>query len=742
MRDASSAGANALYRYSFAFMCLVLLGSNTVLAEESNTTAALYLEEIIVTAQRRAQNIQDIGASITVITGERFRELSFRTVTDVSEQVPNLTFATPAGESTILALSLRGIGLNDLSDTNESPVAVYVDDVYVGILTAQTGQLFDLERVEVVRGPQGTLYGRNTTGGLVHFVTKLPTDVFDAHTEVVIGNDSRIKLEAAVGGPLSDRISGRLSVLHDSDEGYQTNRTTGQSFGTKDISRVRGQLRISLTDDLDIRFTGFAGETDNRPTLYKARGLLASTGERCADSDIIARNCIDGFGYRDPVADPHSVELHPDLIGPRQQIDHQGGSMTATWELDTVTLTSITAMSSLNKVDWDGAFENPDFLFQSGQLLDAEQLTQEIRAAFSTQSADYIAGLFYFGDTKKGSIPFNSPFDYDTRYDQDTDSYAAYTHGEWQLSERWSLSLGARYTRELKKLDFLVLPGTIAGAGLTFQDELDTDHVSWNIGANWHITEDTMLFANIAHGFKSGGWNAGGFVVIEAQIAPFKNETADTFETGIKVMMLDDRMRFNATGFYYDYQDLQAFTQANVNGLPLSALTNAGGADIYGFEAELTWRPADGLDVSLGLGWLDTSTKDFFSFEGLTSGGEPIIEDLSGAELVLAPRINANGLIRHFSQIGSGQLIAQIDFSYSDSYFFDTDNAPLDVSDSTVLWNGRLAWRFPGERFEIALFGRNITDEQKVIEGFDIFDTQMLIYNHARSFGISMFYKY
>jgi iron complex outermembrane receptor protein len=232
------------------------------------------------------------------------------------------------------------------------------------------------------------------------------------------------------------------------------------------------------------------------------------------------------------------------------------------------------------------------------------------------------------------------------------------------------------------------------------------------------------------------------FVVIVDQIEPFKNETVDTFEIGIKKTLLENRMRLNATAFYYDYQDLQAFTQANVNGLPLSALTNAGGADIYGFEAEFEWLPTDAVNATLGLGWLDTKTKNFFSFEGLTSGGEPIIEDLSGGELVLAPRLTANGILTYTSRWSGGDLIAQVDFSYSDSYFFDTDNAPLDVSDSAVLWNGRLSWQFPGDKLEIALFGRNLANEKKVIEGFDIFDTQMLIYNHARIYGISMIYRY
>ena len=719
-----------------------LAASPSASAADVAGTAPTHLEEIIVTAQRRAQNIQEIGASITALTGHQFRNLSYRTVNDLSEQIPNLTFATPAGESTLPALSLRGVGLNDLSDSNEGPVAVYVDEVYLGALTAQAGQMFDLERVEVLRGPQGTLYGRNTTGGLIHFVTKSPTDEFDAYSEFVIGNDSRIKLEAALGGRLTERLSGRISLLYDTDDGYQIDRTSGQSFGTKDVSAVRGQVGFAATDKLNIKFAAYAGSTDNRPTLYKARGLLTVTGERCTDAEIVARQCFDGFGYRDPLSDPNSVELHPDVIGPTQKIDNQGGNISAIWTSDNLSLTSITAVASLEKVDWDGAFANPDFLFQSGQLLDADQFSQELRAGFSTTSADYVAGLFYFSDTKKGSIPFNSPFDYDTRFDQDTEALAAFAHGLWQLSQQWSLAVGARYSRERKKLDFLVLPGTIAGAGLAFQDDLDTDHVSWNIGVTWQADEDTMLFSNFAHGFKSGGWNAGGFVVIVDQIAPFRNETVDTFELGIKKTLLENRMRFNATAFYYDYQDLQAFTQANVNGLPLSALTNAGGANIYGFEAELTWRPADALVATLGLGWLHTETEDFFSFEGLTPGGESIIEDLSGGELVLAPRLTANGVLSHTSRWSGGELVAQVDFSYSDSYFFDTDNASLDVSDSAVLWNGRLSWRFPGDKFEIALFGRNLTDEQKIIEGFDIFDTQMLIYNHARVYGISALYKY
>lgn len=723
-----------------ATLCTVLACASPSIAED--TTGVARIDEVIVVSQRREQNLQDVAASVTAMSGERFLESAFRTVTDLSEQVPNLTFATPAGEATNLALSLRGVGLNDLSDTNEGPVAVYVDDVYLGNLTAQAGQMFDLDRIEVVRGPQGTLYGRNTTGGLVHFVTKSPTEEFDAYAEVAVGTDSRIKLETAIGGPLSNTLSGRISLLHDSDDGYQTDRTSDDSFGTKDISAIRGQLSIVVTESLELSLSAYTASMDNRPTLYKARGLLTATGERCSDSDIVARQCFDGFGYRDAVSDPDSIELHPDMIGPRQEIDNHGGNITAIWSLNDMTITSISATTSLEKIDWDGAFANPNDLFQSGQLLDADQFTQEVRAAFATEHADYVLGLFYFGDNKKGSIPFNSPFDYDTRFDQDTDAYAAFAHSEWQLAENWSLAVGARYSRERKALDFLVLPSTIAGAGLAFVDDLDTDNVSWNIGVSWHATKDTMLFANHAHGFKSGGWNAGGFVVIVDQIAPFDDESVDTLEVGVKTMLLDSRLRLNATGFYYDYSDLQAFTQANVGGLPLSALTNAGSADIHGFEAELLWQATDLLEASFGIGWLETRTKDFFSFEGLTPGGDPIIEDLSGSDLVLAPRVTANGLIRYVPQLANGRLTAQVDFSYSDSYFFDTDNAPLDVSDSAVLWNGRLAWQLPGERLEIALFGRNLTDERKIIEGFDIFDTQMLIYNHARSYGVSVTYRH
>jgi iron complex outermembrane receptor protein len=719
-----------------------LIGAGIAHAGATDAGAAARIEEIIVTAQRREQNMQDIGASITALSGSRFQELSFRTVTDLSEQVPNLTFATPAGESTLLALSIRGIGLNDLSDSNEGPVAIYVDDVYVGILTAQAGQLYDLERVEVVRGPQGTLYGRNTTGGLVHFVTRLPGTELEGYAELAVGNDSRLKIEAAVGGPLSNRVSGRISVLHDSDDGYQVNRTTAQNFGTKDISSLRAQLRFFASERLDINLMAFTSSTDNRPTLYKARGLLTATGERCTDPQIVARECFDGFGYRDPVSDPHSVELFPDIIGPRQEIDNDGGSITINWVSDTLTLESITAASTVDKVDWDGAFANPNDLFQSGQLLDAEQFSQELRAAWSVPSADYVLGLFYYSDNKSGGIPFNSPFDYDTDFNQDTEAYALFGHGEWQLSERWAISVGARYSRERKELDFIVPPSTVAGAGFTFQDELDTDNVSWNVGVNWRPVDSMLLFANFAHGFKSGGWNAGGFVVIEEQIAPFDDETVDMLELGIKTDLLDNRLRINATTFFYDYQDMQAFTQANVNGLPLSALTNVGGADIFGFEVEALWHPTESLETSFGVGWLDTSTKDFFSFEGLTPGGEPIIEDLSGNKLVLAPRLNANGIARYSAPLAGGRLLAQIDFSYADSYFFDTDNAPLDVSDSATLWNARLAWRLPGDNVEIALFGRNLTDEEKIIEGFDIFDTQMLIYNHARIYGISLIYRH
>ncbi len=710
------------------------------------------LEEVVVTATKREQSVQDVGGSVTAISGLQFRELGFDTVGDVASQVPNFSFAHPAGDGSNPALSIRGVGLNDFADSNEGPVAMYIDEVYLGSLAGQTTSLFDLQRVEILRGPQGTLYGRNTTGGLAHFVTNKPTDDVEAFGEVTVGTHGRIKFEGAVSGPLSDRVRGRLSVFHDENDGLQERDPgSGAKGNARDMDAVRAQLDIDVTDELSMLLNFHAGFIRNTAQLYKFRGQLdPATFTPCNLEQMESFACVNAFGNQDP---------NPNLDEPFTQgrgktpldVDVFGGSAKIDWQRDEWGLVSITAVETVDKFHQDTTGSFLPLVLQPIFTVDATQVTQEIRLSYTTDDFKGLLGFYYFNDEKLGGNKLTPPFDpaafplnYDIFHDQDTEALAFFAHTDWSFAPDWNLELGIRYTTEDKTLLDTVDTGLLffPAPSFVFEDTFETDNVSWNVGLDWQLHENTLLFANIARGFKSGGWNSGGLISDISQLDPFDDENVTTYEAGFKTTLMDGRLRVNATGFYYDYEDFQAFTQADINGLPVSRLQNAGNAEITGFEMEIYIQPLNFFEAQFGVGYLDTETSDFFSTEADGMGGTTTV-NLSGTKMVFAPKWTANGLMRVFYSMFGGETSARVSFSYSDDYFYDSDNNITAIGGDYTIWNARVAWRGgPSDRYEIAGYVNNFTDKLYVVEGFSIAAANQLMANRQRTAGVSFSVNY
>lgn len=738
---------------------LVTAGAGVVFAASQLASAGI-LEEITVTAQKREQNIQDVGGSITAISGEQFKELGFDTVLDVATQTPNLNFSAPSGAGSNPSISIRGVGISDFADSNEGPVAMYIDEVYLGSLAGQAANVFDIERIEVLRGPQGTLYGRNTTGGLVHFVTNKPTEELEGYAELTYGSWGKTKFEGAVSGSLSDTIRGRISLYHDENDGTQRDRGTGERGNVVDVTAYRGQLDIDLGDELVLELNAHGGKIDNKTQLYKHRGLLDAGGAPCSVSAVEARQCFDAFGFRDPESDPRSVLT--DGIGQTPlEIDTFGAYAKLTWARDEWELVSITAYEEVDKYLQDTTF--PGFIGSTppmpiGLLLhpffftDNSQITQELRLSHTTDEFTWVAGFYYFDDEKDGGQGIGSdsrlppgapPATYDLDFVQNTEALALFWHADWHFAENWTLEVGIRYSEEEKDLVDFVDPGTVFGgpgiSAFTFRDDIDTNNVSWNLGLDWQINDDILVFGNISRGFKSGGWNSGGLVVSPIELEAFDDEILTTYEIGIKSSWADGKVRANASAFYYDYEDFQAFTQSDNNGFPVSRLQNAGNATIYGAELELTLAPTDYLEAQLGFGYLDSETEDFVAFDRLDAMGNPLFIDLSGTEMTLSPDFTANGLVRVYFPLFGGEISAQVAVTHSESYFIDSNNDPLGASGKFTLWNARVAWKGgPDDRYEIAAYVENLSDEEYLVEGFNIAGGQSLIYNERRLAGVTL----
>ena len=739
-------------------------GAGSAAAQAGETDGgSYYIEEIVVTAQKREQNIQDVGSSITAFSGEQYRELGFENAASVAAQTPNFSFGQPAGEGTNTTLSIRGVGLNTVVDSIEGAVAMYVDEVYQGTLAAQGVSMFDVERVEVLRGPQGTLYGRNTTGGLVHFISRRPSEQFEAFGQLTYGTHDQVRFEGAAGGPLSDNLRARLSYYHNQNDGNQVDRANSRRGSVVNIDAVRGQLDIDLSSEANLLLKLQLASVDNTPTLYKHRGLLTAPafagGVHCEPQAVLQRQCVDLFGYRDADPDPRSHETNADTA-PYLKNEVWGASAKLTWGRNGWEAVSVTAVQNVDKDHLELPAPTPAAPVESNWVIDSKQFSQEFRISNSSDRLTWMLGAYYYSDEKPGNInvpsfdtvpvfgfpipPLPGDLFYTTDYSQDTETAAVFGHLNWNLTEQLELKLGLRWTDEKKTLDFSVVDSgffQVPDPEFSLSDTFKTNAPSWNLGLNWFAGDETMLFANVARGIKTGGFNSGTIVTTPFQLQPFDDETMLMYEAGVKTTQIDGRLRANLTAFINDYEDFQALTSADAGGLglPVPQLTNAGNVLIAGFEAELAFSPVDFFEVLLGLGYLDTETKDFISFTGLDSNGEPRFEDFSGSELTLSPKLSYNGVFRFRQPLLGGEGSLQVDFTHSDEYYFHTNNEPINVGGDFTIWNARAAWQSNDGRYEIAVFARNLSDEEYIVEGFEALEMQSLIYNgNDRTFGISL----
>ena len=708
------------------------------------------IEEVVVVAQKREQNIQDVGSSVTAVTGAQFKELGMDNVAGITAQTPNFSYAAPLGEGTTPGLSIRGVGVNSFTDTAESPVAMYVDEVFLGTLPGQGSLLFDIERVEVLRGPQGTLYGRNNTAGLAHFITRKPSADFEAYGEATFGSYDRIKFEGAAGGSLSDAVRGRVSFLHDENDGYQVDRIRGGRAASANIEAYRLQLDIDLSAEAYLYLNLHGANMDNIPTIYKHRGLVTAAGDDCAIEAIEARQCFDVFGFRDDNPDPNRVTLDPNFDVSLEN-DTFGTSAKFVWERGPWQLVSITAFENVDKSHTEASFSGIDLPNASTFAIDSDQFTEELRLHNNGDSMNWLLGFYYYTDSKEGFQDVGPPqfTSFNNAYDQDTDAFAFFAHWDRRIADRLIAKAGVRFTSEKKDVSNVVDPGgefnwdsppdMPAFPPFTREDDFESDDLSWDFGLNWELGDNSLLFANIARGFKSGGFNTSGFLGTPEELEPYDSEEVTMYEVGLKTTQMGGLLRINITAFYNDYKDFQAFTQ---NLLPsgtntVDRLTNAGNAEVLGFEAELMAAPTDWFEMQLGLGYLNTDTSDFINV-GL--GGA--VTDLSGAELVLSPELSANGIFRLMQPMMGGKGTLQVDFNYSDEYFFGASNEPIDVGGDYVIWNARAAWTSNDGRYQVAVFAKNLGDKDYISEGFNFLGMQSLIYNRPRTAGVSLTIAY
>jgi iron complex outermembrane receptor protein len=715
----------ALRATGVASSLLLALSAPTVSAAtsaEGAPKAAKALKAVIVTAQKREESVQDVPVAISTLDGAKIREATDATPGDFARLVPNLYGSPTGGRSGRPRWFLRGVGVNTSSLV--SPIGVYADEVFLSALDFHTAPSFDLDRVEVLRGPQGTLWGKNTTGGAIHFVSKKPSFDRDGYLKLGFGNYNQKELQGAWGGPISgDSVAGRISFYQESRDGYVKNLYTGdEDTGAFNDNAVRGQLLFLPTENLDILLNLHYRDLDNSGTPGYPIGTRP--------------NGADNFGYiaptgsRPKIGDPIAVNTDTDGNN-----NFAGQNLKVNWHVGDYTLTSITAYEKTDGYAFGDREQSPNEVIRTYASSDVNQFSQELRLASPTDRAlSWIGGLYYFSDSQSfdntsatlPSIPqvFGTYFQ-NTVGHVDTESYAAFGQIAYELSDRLKLSAGLRWTWE--QID-IAQNGVDAGARgsttftnagewwrrssvrgplrtvVTQEESNEWDDWTYDFSPSYRLYDNVLTFFRYAHGFRSGGYSAGA--TAQSSVNTVDPETIDSYEIGVKSEWLDGRLVANATAFYYDWKDMQLNIQGVTStGLNGSTLFNAALGKGKGAEFEVTYLPLENLRLSANVGLLSARYEDFQSSSGA---------DYSGNRFARAPERTASIEAEYRVPLGSsGSVAFGTDWAYqSRIYYSAVDQVdPFQWQDGYTLGNVRISYRTADERIEIGSYIRNVGDK-------------------------------
>lgn len=655
---------------------------------------------ITVTTQRRAESILDVSASLSALGEADLEARGVERLDDIASAFPSVYINTGSGIRTTV-VTVRGIS----SDTNnpgvEQAVGMFVDGVYQARPTTVNTNLYDLERLEVVRGPQSALYGKNTIAGAMNFITKGPGEEPSFEAAVSAGDFNALSLYAAGDVVFSPSARARVSVSSQTRDGYLENRFTGTDLNNR--------------DELAGRLTFVAEPTD--AFTFTLRGDFAENESNAGASEILANGVLAGGPLAD--ADPFDREIAQDF-DPVQEREVWGLSGQADWDFSGGVLTSITAFRHF---DWFNSNDN-DFTalnqLRSGISEDHDQFSQEIRYVSDTNGRfDYIVGAFYsredFATVSNAVIGpdlgiYPSEVPLDIFGDIQTTSYAVFGQGDYVFTDALSVTFGLRYSEDEKEVTHSASgdPFAIFSPNLpeTTRSRSDAEFTP-SLALNWEPDSSTLLYASYARGYKSGGYNV--FSISPTNDAEYDPEFVDSYEIGAKRSFAGGSLYLAGAIFYLEYTDLQVNSLILVGGTPTFTTSNAATAETTGFEIEGRWVATDSLSFSGGYSYNDAS---YDSFPNATPSGD----DFSGNALTQSPD-HSFSLAADFETpvTDTIDLVLHGDLSYRSEIFFAPNNDPDLTQGDLTLVNARAGFSFNDDRWSVMAWGRNLTDEDYAV---------------------------
>lgn len=724
-------------------MMTVLLSvflSGQMLGQEPSETpidphreTAEFVDEVLVTAQKGQDNLQKVPVSVSVMSGEEVRNAGMRTSSDLVTWVPNLQITSGFSAANPM-IFLRGVGLPDYNANASGAVSLYLDEVYLATPAAQVVQLLDIEQIEVMKGPQGTVFGHNTTGGAIHLVTQKPGQGSPSYVRGRYGRFRQQDLDFAYErqlGRTEDAV--RFASTTQNRRGYTTNILNGDDENDIEAYSAALQLRSARRENLELRLKLNGAFNRSGSRAYQSRGLFDGA---------------DALGYVDD-PDPFRAAYNKKS---REDIDVLGASASVQWQHPVFTLMSISSYLETLRIDSEDSDASPNQLIEVDWLNESSQISQEIRLTANKGDLDWMFGAYLFSETleadnlfdvfrelrspTQGFDPGQGIFLLRQLYDQETDSAAAF--GRWSLpvTERLSFHVGLRHTWEDKQIvfDTAFEEPMFSVALIDFQDSLSVSEFSGGGGLSFRAGEDLLLYANLRRGFKSGGFNGGAFFA-NAEVSAVEPEFVTSFEVGAKSSWLDRRLVLNVAAFHYDYKDLQVFNIVNNGGIPIQFLDNAANAEIEGLELEMRTTPIRGFDLRVAVGLLDARYERYEQQDG---------SDFSGNRLISAPQWSWTGSAGYWRRLGQVQLGGFVQVSSRDDVFFDSANNPRIGMDDYTLWDARLTAEFGIGRLALALFAKNLTDRLYLAEAFDVsdFGFDQLVIGEPRTYGLEATFRF
>lgn len=730
--------------------------STSILAQEAETIQKkeTALEQITVTAQKRTQSIQEVPISVATLSGEKFESLfsGGEDILALAVRVPGL-YAESSNGRVAPRFYIRGLGNTDFDLAASQPVSIIMDEVVMENVVLKSFPLFDVQQVEVLRGPQGTLFGRNTTAGIIKFDTVKPTQDLEGYAKAGFGSYGTMNFEGAVGGGLTDELSARLSVLSQERDDYIDNAATGQkdALGGFDEKAYRLQLLWEPSDDFSALLNVHGRELEGTASIF--RGNVFNKGENGLNASY----------------DRDTVSYDSDLLGTGadnnpQEYDGFGTSLKLEYDMDDVTFTSISAIEtadgySLGDVDGD-SIASQNFVTQD-KLNDLEQYTQEFRLSSNTTDAmNWQVGAFYY-DASFNVTSVDGFFGATTVF-HDNKTWALFGQTSYQVNEKLNITGGLRYTHDDKSLivgeqnvdGFAVLIGF---AGVQEYDDIHVDdgQMSYELSANYRVTDDMSVFARYANGFRAQTIQ-GRDVAFEGSPSVAEAETINSFEVGVKSDLLDDTLRLNAAAFYYTVDDMQF--SAIGGGNNFTALVNADKGEAYGFEVDAQWLATDELTFTAGYSYNHTEIKDNTltvapcgtsadaGFTGYCTVLDPRADGFSasidGNPFPQAPESIFNFTARYTVPMGDdGEFFIFTDWAFQGETNLFLYEAVEFTTDDNFEGGLRIGYENFEHNYTVALFGRNITDEDNVKGAIDFANLTGIV-NEPRILGVEVKYSF